>query len=322
MSNNAVAIVDDGERFRLYSFAGLLKGKTWRDVTNRAFEYDSDSQKWREMASLPGPGRLASTAQTVNGQVYVFGGYTVAEDGSEVSWPAVYRYDPQERQYHVAAPMPIPVDDAVSAVYRNRYIYLVSGWHDTDNVDRVQVFDTQTNGWSQATRFPGPPVFGHNGGLLGQHLLICDGVKVIPATETDGQRQFVPSDVCFLGEIDRVDPTRIVWRETTNLPGPALYRAAASASTAVHPPQILMAGGAHNPYNYNGIGYNQEPSAPTPEVWGFEPLTRRWIAHPPLARPSMDHRGLLDLGTGEFLIIGGMLSDQRVTGRTTRLKIN
>lgn len=27
--------------------------------------------------------------------------------------------------------MPVPVDDSVALVYRDRYVYLVSGWHET-----------------------------------------------------------------------------------------------------------------------------------------------------------------------------------------------
>ena len=30
--------------------------------------------------------------------------------------------------------MPVPVDDAIAGVYREQFIYLVSGWHDSDNV--------------------------------------------------------------------------------------------------------------------------------------------------------------------------------------------
>ena len=46
--------------------------------------FDSADEQWREAAPVPGGvGRLAATAVAVGELAYVFGGYTVAEDGSE-----------------------------------------------------------------------------------------------------------------------------------------------------------------------------------------------------------------------------------------------
>ena len=134
ISNNAVAVAGNGEP-RVYSFAGLLAGKTWKDVTNRAFEFEPGAHSWREIEPLPaGVGRLASTAKTVAGAIFIFGGYTVAEDGTEASTAEVYRFEPESGRYTSLPHMPVPVDDAISGVYRERFIYLVSGWHDSDNV--------------------------------------------------------------------------------------------------------------------------------------------------------------------------------------------
>ena len=51
----------------------------------------------------------------------------------------------------------MPVEDAVLLVYLDRYIYLVSGWHDLGNVNLVQVLDTANGTWQQATPWPGAP---------------------------------------------------------------------------------------------------------------------------------------------------------------------
>ena len=42
--------------------------------------------------------------------MFVFGGYTVAEDGSERSLPHVDVYDPRSGRWSRGAPMPIPVE--------------------------------------------------------------------------------------------------------------------------------------------------------------------------------------------------------------------
>lgn len=68
ISNNAVAIVKDADGFRLYSFMGLNAGKTWRDTSRQAFEYDSRTGLWSELPPVPvESGRLASIAAAVAG---------------------------------------------------------------------------------------------------------------------------------------------------------------------------------------------------------------------------------------------------------------
>ncbi len=302
ISNNAVAaVVLSDEHFRLYSFSGLLAGRSWRDVSNRAFEYDSVTDDWRELSAAPGPGRLASTAQVVAGQIFLFGGYTVAEDGAEVSTPQVHQFDPQSRNYRVATTMPVPVDDAVSGVYRDRYIYLISGWHDTDNVANVQVLDTQTGAWLQATPFPGPPVFGHAGGLVNDRLLICGGVKVVPGSMPGDQRRFEMSDQCWVGLVDPIDPALIAWRRVASHSGPALYRAASGPVGS----QIVIAGGTDNPFNYNGIGYNGVPSVPRAGCHRFDPSTTSW-SFDETCPAMMDQRGVVAMG-GQAWVLGGMV---------------
>ena len=307
VANNAVALIGDSSHFKIYSLLGLLAGKTWHEVTNRAFEYDSLRQSWQEIDPVPGDkGRLAATAQTVAGKVYLFGGYTVAEDGTEVSWPGVYQLDPQTNRYLELAAMPVPVDDTVSAVYQDRFIYLVSGWHDTDNVDNVQVYDTVEDRWSQATPYPGPALFGHAGGLGGNHLVICDGVKVVPLAE-EGKRDFVISDQCYQGEIDSRDVTLVKWQPINAHPAAPLYRSAAGTVDG----QVVFAGGTGNPYNYNGTGYDSNPSVPVGSVRSFDPAKGEWRILPDLDQASMDHRGLLMLD-GKALIVGGMNDAQQV----------
>jgi len=310
VSNNAVALVGDTDHYRIYSLLGLLSGKTWKDVTDRAFEYDSDRHRWQEIEPVPGgPGRLAASAQSVAGKVYVFGGYTVAEDGGEASWPGVYQYDPDQHRWSERSAMPLPVDDTVSAVYQDRYIYLVSGWHDSDNVDAVQIYDTRDDQWLEATAYPGPALFGHSGALVDNHLVICDGVKVVPRPG-EGKRDFVISNQCFQGDIDPTDMTRIHWRQIPAHPGSPLYRAAAAGVDSL----VILAGGSDNPYNYNGIGYDQRPSAPGKEVLAWSPSGSVWVVLPALAIPSMDHRGLLVVA-GRGVLVGGLDSNQQVTPR-------
>ena len=137
---------------------------------------------WVELPAVPGPGRLAAAAQSVGGRVWVFGGYTVAEDSSERSVPNVDVLDLEARRWSRAADIPVPTDDAVSGVWRDSLVYLVSGWHDTDNIPDVQIYDPAQDRWTPATPIPGPPVFGHAGALAGNTIVYIDGVR----TRRDG----------------------------------------------------------------------------------------------------------------------------------------
>ncbi|MEW4468187.1 hypothetical protein AB1K62_10180 [Parasphingorhabdus sp. JC815] len=316
ITNNAVALA--GRNQAIYSFNGLKSGKTWQDTSNAAFACDIGLKTCKEIASVPvSDGRLASTAVTVAGKIYIFGGYTVAENGAEVSAPELFIFDPETEEYARLSDMPTPVDDMVALPYRERYIYLVSGWHNEGNVALVQLYDTQTDTWQMANEFPGTPVFGHAGGIAGNSMIISDGVAV--AGLVDGKRKFVAAPFAWRGDIDADDPAHITWRAVAAHPGAPLYRMAAMGDKDRG--LILFAGGGDNPYNYDGIGYDGVRSKPTDRIFGYDLKTDQWIELGKLPEPSMDHRGLVKAGN-DYYIIGGMDADQAVTARIMKFRID
>ena len=307
ISNNAVASVETDTGWELLSFAGLGAGKAWTDVTDRAYSMNVARGTWKTLPPVPGEqGRLASVAVGVDGFAYVFGGYTVAEDGSEVSTPEVYRFDPKTQSYELYTRMPVPVDDTVALPYLDRYVYLVSGWHDKANVELVQVLDVTKRSWAVATEYPGPAVFGHSGGIVGRQLLICDGVELI--VEED-ERRFAASNSCYVGTIDADHHTKIDWRKAPSHPGKPLYRSAAAGVPGLG---VVMIGGSDNPYNYNGIGYDDRPSDASTAMLRYSFDEDRWDVLAPKLAASMDHRGLA-YAAGRWYLVGGMTSGQRVT---------
>ncbi|MBO6796003.1 kelch repeat-containing protein [Maricaulis sp.] len=340
VTNNAVAGVELDGQLMAYSFAGLHEGKTWRDVTADAYACNLTVRTCREIDGLPdGIGRLASVAVTVRGQIYIFGGYTVAEDHSERSTPEVWRFDPASETYTHITDIPVPVDDTVALVHQDRYIYLVSGWHDTDNVDLVQVYDVEEDRWFEATPFPGAPVFGHAGALLGQdsrfqaQMLVCGGTAVFPPESDGARRSFRAISDCWAGVI--VDaPEVIQWGNVGELPGGSFYRGAA---TTFETHFVSFWAGTDNAFNFNGIGYNQAPSEPRADAQGglfrnaFEGSCREWTnASPvvwraprwttmPTAPAIMDIRGIIAFDPQNAFILGGMMQGQVVTDGVTKL---
>ena len=318
ISNNAVALAEGPDGPTLYSFNGLKSGKTWEDTSNAAFACIISIKACEEITPVPvSEGRLASAAVTVAGKVYIFGGYTVAENGDEDSTPEVFAFDPKSNDYKRLADMPTPVDDMVVLPYRERYIYLVSGWHDEGNVALVQLYDTQFDTWSMATEFPGKPVFGHAGGLANNSMIITDGVAV--AGLVNGRRKFAATPFAWRGDIDPGDPAKITWRAIEAHPGGPRYRMAAMGDNDRG--LILFAGGGDNPYNYDGIGYDTVPAKPTDRVFGYDLKADQWTELGKLAEPSMDHRGLVKSGDDHY-IVGGMDGDQAVTARIMKFRID
>ena len=315
ISNNAVAAAKIDNRWQLFSFNGLESGKDWNAVSNLVMRFDLHSNQGFLIEPVPyESGRLASIAVTVNNQIYLFGGYTVAKNHEEKSTPEVFRFDPQTRKFDKVSSMPIPVDDSVAMVYLQRYIYLVSGWHDDGNVSNVQIFDTLTGKWFRGTPFPGDPVFGHSAGIVGNQLVVVDGVKV--AAVVDGKRQYQIASQAYIGMIDEKDITKIDWKKLPPHPGNASYRMASVGSERLQ--KVVFAGGSANPYNYNGIGYNGVPSQPQTLMFAWDIKQSGWQLLPPMNTATMDHRGLLEV-ENKFYIVGGMLAKQTVSNAIIQL---
>jgi N-acetylneuraminic acid mutarotase len=316
LTNNAVAAVNDNGVPKLYSFFGLSTGKTHSDITRTALEFSAATGRWEKLADVPvEQGRLASIAAVLGSQIYLFGGYTVASDGKEVSTPDVLRFDPSTRSYQKVAPMPTPVDDSVALAHNNGRIYLISGWHQDKNVNLVQIYDSEANQWSTATDFPGTPVFGHGGAIIGNRMMICDGVRL---DVINSKRTFSASAECWQGEIDARDVRKINWTRATHHGSGARYRMAVAADPARN--YLIFAGGSTNPYNFDGVGYNGTPSPASARVDAFDLGRNTWIQLPDLPQASMDHRGLLQSGES-FYVLGGMRDGQAVSAEVLQYRL-
>jgi len=313
VTNNAVTLVARQD-IELYSFNGLSVGKTWKDINKQAFAYRNND--WIELKTpQKKQAVLASTAVSIGNKIYLIGGYTVDEKGQEKSVAAIYELNTKTDQWHVATHMPVAVDDTVALVYAKRYIYLISGWHDTNNVSAVQVYDTVQNKWFEATAYPAPAVFGQAGGIVENQMIVCDGVKVVVKPKN---RNFVASPVCMQGTIDKNKPSHIKWQKISHHSSKAYYRMAAVGD--VENNRVVFAGGSDNPYNYNGIGYNGIPATASNLVFSYDLTQNKWHQYDDLIPENMDHRALLKHKSW-FYIIGGMDSKQNVLKQVMKFKI-
>jgi N-acetylneuraminic acid mutarotase len=307
VSGNAVAVLRGG--LDIYSLMGIGPKKTWDDITNKVYVLNLKSGKWTSAAPVPGvAGRLGSSAIGVKGKIFLFGGYFVDGQGVETVAGDVNAYVPQDRRWYRGEDIPVPVDSAVIGVDHDRYVYIVGGRSKDGPVSKVQVYDVQTNKWSQATPFPGTPVFGHAGGLTDGMIVFVDGAKKDPA---DGGRYLV-SDECWLGKIERKDPNKIEWSKLPPHPGPGRFAIVAGAAEGR---KILFSGGTVAPHNFKGLDSDGKPTQMSDVTFAYDGHGNHWeTIFEDTYDTRSDTRGIAPTPIGD-LIVGGMLKNTAVTGR-------
>lgn len=313
VSSNAVASLKNG--IEVYSLMGVGPKKTWDDITNKMFVLPFKSGKWAAGPPVPGvAGRLGSSAVGTRGQIFLFGGYTVDGQGNEFTVADVNSYVADEHRWYRGEDIPVPVDSAVIGVNHDRYIYLVGGRSKSGLVNNVQVYDAEKNVWSQATPFPGTPVFGHAGGLADDTIVFVDGAKKNPAAGNP----YVASDECWMGKIDRKDPDKIAWSKLPPHPGPGRFGIVAGAGE--HERRILFSGGTTGLHNFKGLDYDGKLAEISPVTFVFEVRGNKWDT---IADDTFDvradTRGILSTPLGP-MVLGGFLKNGAISARVLVLQ--
>jgi hypothetical protein len=312
VSGNATASLKGG--FELFSIMGVGPKKTWDDVTNKVYVMHlTHSAKWSEGHAVPGvAGRLGASAAGAKAQVVLMGGYVVDAQGAELTIPDVNVFI-EDRRWHRGKDIPVAVDRAVVGVNRDRFVYLIGGRSPHGPVNNVQVYDVETDSWSQATPFPGTPVFGLSGGLADDAIVVVDGAKAGPA---DGPR-YVASDECWLGKIDHKDPDKIAWTKLPAHPGTARFGIAGGGSSREH--RILFFGGTPTPHDYKGISYDGTPAEVSTVTFAYDLHRSQWeTLGANTVEARLDGSGIVDTPLG-LVILGGMASNRGVTAKVTLL---
>ncbi len=305
VTDNAVAALDTDLGPAVFSFGGMGPSKQWDGVTDVVYRWQLAADGWTDAAPVPGGGRLGATAQVVRGKVYLLGGFRVEEDGSKHSVSRVDIYDPGTDSWSRGPDMPVAVHDAVGGVWRDSLIVLVSGWHDSGDVDDVQWYDPSAARWFSGTPIDMDPAFGTAGAVVGDRVVYTDGIRVRPDS-----RGFMIDTASWIGKVDPDDPTSIAWRRLPDHPGPAVYRAASGTLGGL----ALFVGGTDRPYDFDGIGFDGRPAEPLRQALSYSPASKAWrhLPAPPIA--TMDHRTLGVVG-GTVYLVGGMETDQRVSDK-------
>jgi hypothetical protein len=219
-----------------------------------------------------------------------------------------------ERRWNRGKDIPFPVDRAVVGVEHDRFVYLIGGQSSNGPVNNVQVYDVEKDTWTQATPFPGTPVFGLAGGVADGAIVIVDGAKPGPS----GGPRFIASDECWLGKIDKKDPYKVEWSKLPAHPGPARFAIAGGGSDRDH--RIFFSGGTATPHDYKGVAYDGQPTEACTFTFAYDLHRHQWeTIDETTYDPRADSRGILDTPIGPVLM-GGMVKNLAVTARVTLLQ--
>lgn len=313
VSNNAVCEgFIDGIPY-LYSFGGIDSSKTYSGIHLKSFRYNTLTDESIQIADLPDTlGKVACAASRIGNIIYIAGGYHVYKDGSERSSNKMHRYDIKRNIFlQDAADIPIATDDHVQVLWRDRLIYLITGWNNTENIPNVQIYNPYSDSWISATPIPDNHEymsFGASGTIINDTIYYFGGAT--------SERGFAIQNQLRIGVISPDNPTEIEW--SISIPDNSIngYR---MASTVVK--DILhWIGGSFVTYNYNGIAYNGTGGVSTSNRdLSFNLINSTW-AQDFASEIPMDLRGIANINDSLKFIAGGMILNQKVTNKVYKLE--
>lgn len=207
-----VAVTADNQA--VYAFGGSLDGRISptgipSTATSTAWRLNAAGSSWTQLAAMPQT-RTAGAAIEHNGNVYIIGGITY--NGTTRAYtPTVLEYSTTMNTYTAKAAMPIPVFGFAAAKIGTK-IYVIGGIGQNGTnfsfPKTVQIYDIQTNTWSQsANDFPYSMIYGSMT-AIGQNLYVVGGVDANGST-------FPTVQTAYKGA---VSPNGIIWTQIANYP--------------------------------------------------------------------------------------------------------
>ena len=298
-ANHALCAGQVDGSWKVYCFGGITTGLTNEQIHRNAFVYDVALDQWSALPDVPDTlGKIASSASVVGTVAYVIGGYHVFDGAPfELSSNKVHRLDLlTDTWLPDGAPVPVPIDDQVQAVWRDSLIYVITGWSNSTNVPNVQVYDPALNLWSAGTPVPNTNLykaFGANGTIIGDTIFYFGGASTAS--------NFPAQDRLRKGVIDPQNPMSITWLPAITGGLGARYRPACVAVNGTP----LWVGGSSTSYNYDALAYNGSGVVEPANAmlhWNGSALVNAGTTEPHV----MDLRGAGELGDNSFIIAGGI----------------
>ena len=232
--------------------------------------YDPVTDSWSVTTPLP-EGRHHAGIATLEGFLYIIGGFT--KSGFTV-WHAVntvYQYNPTTRTWRERAPMPTARGALGVAVYQNK-LYAVGGYDGEQNSSATEIYDPNTDAWSTAAPLLAPR----------DHLAVAAADSRIYAIGGRSNLKYRQNT----SVVEAFDPITNQWENKANLP-----TARSGISAGVINGYIYVLGGESG----EGTFDNNEK---------YLPKEDRWLAMAPM--PTARHGlGVAVIGGRLYAISGG-----------------
>lgn len=310
VSNNAVVGVEINGNQKVYSFTGIDQTKIYSGIHLNSYCYDVPTQTWNVLPDVPDTqGKIGVGASCIDTIIYIIGGYHVNSNGSEVTSPKVHRFDAKNEVFlSDGTDVPNPTDDHVQAVWKDSLIFVVTGWSNSTNINKVQIYNPSTDSWQVGTDLPNTndyKSFGASGTIIGDTIYYFGGAN-------SGSFSFAAQPHVRKGIINPNDPSQISWSiATTDSVG---YRSACVEMNG----RPYWIGGSRVTYNYNGVAYNGSGGVPSSKrIIGW--TGSDWVGHHSYSQIPMDLRGAARFDNGDVFIVGGMMDQQQVTDQVLKL---
>lgn len=309
ISNNAVTDAEIGGEKYVFSFGGIDTTKIYSGINQRAFKYRVGTDTWTEIGPLPSTlTNIAAGASTVKNKIYILGGYHVNANNSEISSNEVIIYNPSTDLYESnGTVIPTAIDDHVQCVWRDSLIFVITGWSNSGNVPKVQIYNPELDNWQVGTETPNThdfKAFGASGTIVGDTIYYFGGAK--------SSGGFGAVKRLRKGIVDQNNPTNITWTLEEDGPNNG-YRAAC----VNHGNNVFWIGGSGVSYNFDGIAYNGSGGVtPLTQVMRYQTYYHDWYAGNSAPYSVMDMRGVAQVSATSWIICGGMDESQKVTNRT------
>ncbi|PCJ65471.1 MAG: hypothetical protein COA58_08630 [Bacteroidetes bacterium] len=310
-SNNAVTLAYEKGQPLIYSFCGIDSTLDYGGIHLKAGSVNINTGESIQYGDVPDTlGKIAAGASTVKNKIYIIGGYHVLANGSEISSNKVHCFHVENEKWEAdRTNIPIAIDDHVQAVWQDSLIYVITGWSDTKNVPNVQIYNPDSDLWSEGTSVPNNnqyTAFGASGTIIGNTIYYLGGASM--------GTNFPSTFRLRIGNINPQNPTQIAWRDSLLTISDKYYRAACTSVSGF--PTWL--GGSSMTYNYNGLSYATN-TAVQPSNQSLLLLNSALSLRITNNNLPMDLRGIGELNSTMKVIAGGMYANREVSNRVIKL---
>ncbi len=173
---SAVAFAINGK-----GYVGLGRRGTNTTTLTDLWEYNPETDSWKEKKSFPGKARSEAIAAVVNNKAYIGLGYSGGQYASLNYLNDFYSYDPATDLWDRLAGFPGNGLTGCASFVMGNLIYVAAGYEYISSTDEFWTYNTETNTWKALATIPAPKRFGA--------LACSDGAKAYFGTGFKGDNE-------------------------------------------------------------------------------------------------------------------------------------